>query len=56
MAQTEFLISPADYTSLSKTLESFRKEIPIVLFESNIETKENFAYVSCDNMNLGKAS
>ena len=48
------LISPADYTSLSKTLESFRKEIPIVLFESNIETKENFAYVSCDNYELGK--
>nr|WP_286172835.1 substrate-binding domain-containing protein [Caproiciproducens sp. MSJ-32] len=48
------LISPADYNSLSKIIEDFRKEIPIVLFESNIETKEKFTYISCDNYELGK--
>lgn len=48
------LISPADYNSLSKIIEDFRKEIPIVLFESNIETKEKFTYISCDNYELSK--
>lgn len=48
------LISPADYNSLSKIIQDFRKEIPIVLFESNIETKEKFTYISCDNYELGK--
>lgn len=48
------LISPADYSSLSKLIEDLRKEIPIVLFESNIETKENFTYISCDNYELGR--
>lgn len=48
------LISPADYSSLSKLIEDLRKEIPIVLFKSNIETKENFTYISCDNYELGR--
>lgn len=49
------VISPADYTELSALIENINKKIPIVLFESKIETKQNIPYVSCDNYELGKS-
>lgn len=49
------VISPADYTELSAFIENINKKIPIVLFESKIETKQNIPYVSCDNYELGKS-
>ena len=48
------VISPADYTELSSTIEDINKKIPIVLFESKIETKQNIPYISSDNYELGK--
>lgn len=48
------IISPADYTELSSLIENINKKIPIVLFESKIDTKQNIPYVSCDNYELGK--
>ena len=48
------IISPADYTELSSLIENINKKIPIVLFESKIETKQAIPYVSCDNYKLGR--
>lgn len=48
------IISPADYTELSTLIENINKKIPIVLFESKIETKQAIPYVSCDNYKLGR--
>lgn len=48
------IISPADYTDLVDLIESINKKIPIVLFESKIDTKENIPYISCDNYKLGQ--
>lgn len=48
------IISPADYTELSDLIENINKKVPIVLFESKIETKQDIPYVSCDNYELGK--
>ncbi|WP_195428779.1 geranylgeranylglyceryl/heptaprenylglyceryl phosphate synthase [Clostridium sp. D46t1_190503_E9] len=49
------LISPTDYKAMANTIENIRKKIPVVLFESNIETKQNIPYVSCDNYKLGQS-
>jgi ribose transport system substrate-binding protein len=49
------LISPADYKQMVDKIEDVRKKVPIVLFESNIETKQNIPYISCDNYKLGKS-
>lgn len=48
------IISPADYTELVSVIESINKKIPIVLFESKIESKENIPYISSDNYKLGQ--
>ena len=48
------IISPADYTELSTLIENINKKIPIVLFESKIDTKQAIPYISCDNYKLGK--
>lgn len=48
------LISPADYSELSDIIENINKKIPIVLFESNINTKQDIPYISCDNYRLGQ--
>ena len=48
------LISPADYTEISNLIENINKKIPIVLFESNIDTKQDIPYISCDNYKLGQ--
>lgn len=48
------IISPADYTELSEMIENINKKIPIVLFESKIDTKQNIPYISCDNYELGQ--
>lgn len=48
------IISPADYTDLVNVIESINKKIPIVLFESKIDTKENIPYISSDNYKLGQ--
>lgn len=49
------VISPANYTELSPMIESINKKIPIVLFESTIDTKQNIPYISCDNYKLGQS-
>lgn len=48
------VISPADYDKLTSYIEEINKKIPIILFDSNINTKQRINYVSCDNYNLGK--
>lgn len=48
------IISPSDYTALSNIIENTNKKVPIVLFESKIDTKQNIPYISCDNYKLGK--
>ncbi|MGG7056908.1 geranylgeranylglyceryl/heptaprenylglyceryl phosphate synthase [Clostridium tertium] len=48
------LISPADYKEMSKLIENINKKTPIVLFESNIDTKQDISYISCDNYKLGQ--
>lgn len=48
------VISPANYTELVPLIENINKKIPIVLFESTIDTKQNIPYISCDNYKLGK--
>lgn len=48
------LISPADYTEISNIIENINKKVPIVLFESNIDTKQDIPYISCDNYKLGQ--
>ncbi|MDU5105394.1 substrate-binding domain-containing protein [Clostridium sp.] len=48
------IISPSDYTALSNIIENTSKKVPIVLFESKIDTKQNIPYISCDNYELGK--
>lgn len=53
-AADAILISPADYTELSGLLENINKKMPIVLFESNIDTKQDISYISCDNYELGQ--
>lgn len=49
------LISPTDYNAMASTIENVRKKVPVVLFESNIETKQNIPYISCDNYELGQS-
>ncbi|TGY42771.1 sugar ABC transporter substrate-binding protein [Clostridium sartagoforme] len=49
------IISPADYTELSTTIENINKKTPIVLFESTIDTKQDIPYISCDNYELGQS-
>ena len=49
------LISPTDYNAMASTIENVRKKVPVVLFESNIETKKNIPYISCDNYELGQS-
>lgn len=49
------IIAPADYEKLTSYVEEINKKIPVVLFNSNINTKENIEYVSCDNYYLGKS-
>ncbi|WP_291649671.1 substrate-binding domain-containing protein [Clostridium sp.] len=49
------LISPTDYKAMASTIENVRKKIPVVLFESNIKTKQNIPYISCDNYELGQS-
>lgn len=49
------IISPADYNELSSLIENINKKIPIVLFESTIDTKQDIPYISCDNYELGKS-
>lgn len=48
------VISPADYLELTNIIESTNKKIPIVLFESNIQTEDKIPYISCDNKELGR--
>ncbi|WP_300379406.1 substrate-binding domain-containing protein [Clostridium sp.] len=48
------VISPADYLELTKIIEITNKKIPVILFESNIETQTKIPYISCDNEELGK--
>ena len=48
------IISPADYEELSTIIENVNKKIPVVLFESKINSKENIAYISSDNYSLGQ--
>ncbi|MCF0147454.1 MAG: substrate-binding domain-containing protein [Clostridium sp.] len=48
------IISPSDYTALSDIIENSNKKVPIVLFESKIDTKQNIPYISSDNYELGK--
>lgn len=48
------VISPADYLELTNIIESTNKKIPIILFESNIQTEAEIPYISCDNEELGR--
>ena len=48
------IISPADYTELSELIENINKKIPVVLFDSKIDTKQNIPYISSDNYVLGQ--
>ena len=48
------VIAPADYEKLTSYIEEVNKKVPIILFESNVNTKENIKYISSDNYNLGK--
>ena len=48
------VISPSDYLELTNIIESTNKKIPVVLFESNIQTQDEIPYISCDNEELGK--
>lgn len=48
------VISPADYLELTNIIENTNKKIPIVLFESNIQTQFKIPYISCDNEELGR--
>lgn len=49
------LISPTDYKAMASIIENVRKKVPVVLFESNIETKQNIPYISCNNYKLGQS-
>lgn len=48
------IISPADYNEISELIENINKKIPVILFESRIDTKQEIPYISCDNYELGK--
>ena len=49
------LIAPADYQEMVSIIESSRRKLPIILFESRIETDQDIPYISCDNYKLGQS-
>lgn len=48
------VISPADYDKLTGYIEEINKKVPVILFDSNINTNQDINYVSCDSYYLGK--
>lgn len=49
------IISPADYEKMSEPIESARKKIPIILFDSTIKSEHAQPSISCDNYKLGSS-
>lgn len=47
------VIAPTDYEELTSIIEEVNKKVPVILFDSNINTTENISFISCDNYSLG---
>ena len=47
------IISPADFEEMTEPIENAMKKIPVILFESTINSNNVLKTISCDNYELG---
>lgn len=47
------IISPVDFEKMAKPIENAMKKVPVILFESTVDSKHVEPSISCDNYNLG---
>lgn len=47
------IISPVDFEKMTKPIEDAMKKVPVILFESTVDSKHVEPSISCDNYNLG---
>ncbi len=47
------IISPVDFEKMTNPIENAMKRVPVILFESTVDSKHVEPSISCDNYNLG---
>ncbi|WP_315069783.1 substrate-binding domain-containing protein [uncultured Clostridium sp.] len=47
------IISPVDFEKMTNPIENAMKKVPVILFESTVDSKHVEPSISCDNYNLG---
>ncbi len=47
------IISPVDFEKMTNPIENAMKRVPVILFESTVDSKHVELSISCDNYNLG---